>query len=467
MNVSTTTIISGGRMACLTLFALVGFNTAALAAPPATTTVTTVTASTTAASTTTTAATTAPAATKAPAAKPKPYVPPSDCGDASDELCGEATDADKDLYYTDSKSRLDCDDANATIHPFADVIIGDDVDNQCGGKDDSAELAKALEAAGGEKSAKGAALAADIDRCVNSVNEGNDDFVWKHEKAGYTCVVQGLTDADDKPIPDALPEGYAWYRGSGVLDANEQAERSSRIAGDRKAILEAKASAEASLKVVTETAAKAKDENKAWLEAKAKELDDKIAGFQSQLNDLNGEDELQNTRLGNLETRGMVFGVGATAQVNAARSYLAYEDGPVVRSGLEEIASATVLVGYEIPRLLSALTVSVGYGTTESNGSSVPVTAASAGISVQYRVPSTTMAIGPVVELGADSSGNVIVPQSSATDFVGGLVVSDTIGVTDLTLKVVGGSQEVCYNDFCDNGAIGKFSFTVAVRNHH
>lgn len=456
------------------LLALVGIlaSSSAFAVDPATSTVTTVTASTTAASTTTTAATAAPAPIRVAAAKPKPYVPPSDCGTNSDALCGGGTDADGDTYYTDSKSRLDCDDTEVAVHPNAAPIIGDDADQNCDGKGDDAELADALQAVkGGEASPAGKSLKAVIKSCVESVNEGGDTFAWKIVEGTWTCVAIGLTDEDDKPLPDAVPDGLKWIRGAGMLNVNEQTERSSRIAGDRKALLEAKASAEASLKAITTMTETAKAENKQWLEAKAKELDDKVSGFQAQLRqmdaDIRGENDVQNSRLANLESSGVIFGIGATAQINAGRSYLESKGGPVVRSGIEEIASATALIGYETPLAIWALNLNVGYGSTESNGGSVPVTAASAGVSAQYRVPNTSMAIGPTIEIGADSTGNVIVPQSSAMDFAGGLVAAKSFDWADISTKVVAGVQNVCYNDFCDNGAIGKFSVTVAVRNHH
>lgn len=408
-------------------------------------------------------------------------VVPSDCGTAHDELCTDETDIDLDGAWTDSSSVLDCDDANADVRPGALARIGDDLDNDCDGKGDDAELANALVAAGGEASPKGIALEKDILSCTESLNEGSNTFVWAREDV-WTCT--------------GLPDGFSWVRGTGVLNETETHERETRlrIAGDRKAVVAAKeaALAEVAIAKADIESAKAAMQADATADkeyflrviaesnAKIEELVALLVQYDAALKEdalargraasvQKGVDAGQNGRLDNLENSGVIFGIGASAQVIAGRSFLLSEDGPVVRSGVASVFGGNALIGYETPAWIWGLNLGVGGGSTGSNGGDVPVTAASAAVSAQYRVPGTSMAIGPVVEVGADSTGNVIIPQSSSLDFDGGVTVSWSAPNTavDVTTSVMAGVQNVCYNDFCDNGLVGKFELTVLLRNHH
>ncbi len=350
--------------------------------------------------------------------KSAPVVEPlKDCGAANDELCTEATDVDKDAYYSDSKSRLDCDDTKATVHPTATSVIGDGLDNDCSGDTDDEELAAALIAAGGETSPAGIALAKDIDSCWNSTVVGAEDAYWsKGSKKPWTC--------------NGLADGLSFERGKGVLTETQthDLESARRIAGDRAVAAKAKAEAEAVIADAKATMKADVDADKAYFaelisqsEATVVELSAKIDAYDARLAQFEldakhaaslqkGIDARQNDAIGantadigDLQRRGVIFEIGAGAGFLAQRS-LVDADGTVYRSGMVGFGNVVASIGYGIPNASLTLDLSFGEGSTGSLGGTVPDTVASAAVVGQYR--HGDMAIGPMLTLSSSATGN-------------------------------------------------------------
>ncbi|MEI6510588.1 MAG: putative metal-binding motif-containing protein [Candidatus Uhrbacteria bacterium] len=458
----TKTLTNGGSMSRIScLVALMGaFSTSAFAATPC--------------------APVAPCKTAAPVV----VTPPSDCGASNDTLCDATTDVDKDGYYSDSLSMLDCDDAHATVYPGALPVIGDGLDNDCSGDTDDEEIAAAEIAAGGETSPAGIVLAKDIDSCVNSTLEGTNTFVWSKEpKKSWTC--NGLTD------------GLSFERGKGVLTETQthDLETSRRIAGDRAALVKAKAEATAEIEVAKAAMKTDADADKAYFaeliskgEATIVELTAQIAAYDARLVQFEtdakhaasiqkGKDGIQDSRLdghdvaiGDLQRKGMIFEVGVGAGFLAQRS-LEDAEGTVYRSGTVGVGNFVTSIGYGIPNASITLDLSFGEGSTGSLGGTIPDTVASAAVVGQYR--HEDMAIGPMLALSGNATGNLLDPEVSGWGPSVGVAASwfapNEKGLrvevkTHVTLGIESfGADTSATTKYWDSGLMGEGGVTVLV----
>jgi hypothetical protein len=164
---------------------------------------------------------------------PSAFAADIECVDANgaDAAC-EDNDSDGSPANAADDAQKDCDDANADVHPGADVIIGDGVANRCDGTDDDTERAQAVDAVGGPESAKGKWLAANIDGCLDDPHF--PDAVWRRlvvdgKVLGYSCT---------KPDGSLLDDHYAWSNRDAALVSPEdeaQNRRARRVADQASA----------------------------------------------------------------------------------------------------------------------------------------------------------------------------------------------------------------------------------------
>ena len=397
---------------------------------------------------------------------------PSTCGVAGDELCVDE-DMDGGFANATDAAAVDCIDTDASAYVGALSVIGDGIDNDCSGETDSdeKELAAALVAAGGEDSPKAIKLAEYILSCTESSNEGDNTFVWAL-KNGWTCT--------------GLPDGYSWIRGVGVLNETETHDimTAQRIAGDRRAVAQAKAEAiaaaqaelghpadltdpanpvastglYAALDANLEAVKTANGEAKTYLEEQAKKIrvligkaEADILVLRAQMKAVYERVDIIESDVGDLKQSGFVGGFSGGGMFLADSPLLTGEGGTTVAGGLESGVTLGLYVGGENLHSRFILDGTVEQGATESDGGTIPVTLFTVGGALSYR--SADMSVGGKLAVFGGSSGDIIAPQSSHVGAVVGPTASWSPRVakgvcSGVTTFIGGGVESLGFDDY-------------------